>query len=113
MLGGNLLRELRKPPCILCGHDTDDRHHYDSRHQCCSTHKEPSVGAGEDVGCRAPGKAVDSSEADNYSEPMLLTLAHLTPLEAPVVWLAFAAGLACGIAGTLALVRRRATASNR
>jgi len=35
-------------------------------------------------------------------------LAHITALEAPVVWFAFAAGLALGIAGTVAVLRRRA-----
>ncbi len=41
---------------------------------------------------------------------MFSFLAHLTPLETPIVWLAFAVGLICGIAGTLALVRRRSEA---
>jgi len=35
-------------------------------------------------------------------------LAHITALEAPVVWFAFAAGLTLGIAGTVAVMRRRA-----
>jgi hypothetical protein len=35
-------------------------------------------------------------------------LAHITALEAPVVWLVFAAGLALGIAGTVSVMRRRA-----
>ena len=39
---------------------------------------------------------------------MLSQLAHLTPLEAPIVWLAFAAGLAAGIVATYAVMRRRA-----
>ena len=43
---------------------------------------------------------------------MLSMLAHLTPLEAPVVWIAFAAGLVVGIAGAL-LLRRRAAATQR
>lgn len=41
---------------------------------------------------------------------MLSMLAHLTPLEAPIVWFAFAAGLALGIAATLLAVRRRRAA---
>ena len=32
--------------------------------------------------------------------------AHLTALEAPIVWLAFAAGLAAGIVATFAVMRR-------
>lgn len=36
-------------------------------------------------------------------------LAHLTPLEAPLFWLAFAAGIAVGAALTLLFVHRRAT----
>lgn len=39
--------------------------------------------------------------------PMLSMFAHLTPLEAPIVWLAFAAGLVAGIAATYAVMRRR------
>lgn len=35
-------------------------------------------------------------------------LAHITPLEAPVVWLAFAAGLALGIVATFVAMRRHA-----
>lgn len=35
-------------------------------------------------------------------------LAHLTPLEAPIVWLAFAAGLATGVLATWYVLRRRA-----
>ena len=38
-------------------------------------------------------------------------LAHLTAFEAPIVWFAFAAGLALGITGTAWLMRRRAAAS--
>lgn len=34
-------------------------------------------------------------------------LAHLTPLEAPIVWLAFAAGLVLGCVLTAWLLRRR------
>ena len=41
---------------------------------------------------------------------MLSILAHLTPLEAPIVWFAFAAGLICGIAGTLLAVRNKKSA---
>jgi Na+-driven multidrug efflux pump len=36
-------------------------------------------------------------------------LAHLTPLEAPIVWLAFAAGAALGAAVTWLVVQRRAS----
>lgn len=36
-----------------------------------------------------------------------MMLAHLTPLEMPVVWIAFALGLAIG-AGSMVLLRRRA-----
>jgi hypothetical protein len=35
-------------------------------------------------------------------------LAHLTPLEAPIVWFAFALGAAAGAATTWLLVSRRA-----
>ncbi len=35
-------------------------------------------------------------------------LAHLTPLEAPIVWLAFALGLVLGIAGTVVVMQRKA-----
>jgi hypothetical protein len=35
-----------------------------------------------------------------------MMLAHLTPLEMPVVWIAFALGLAIG-AGAMLLLRRR------
>jgi hypothetical protein len=38
----------------------------------------------------------------------MAVLAHLTPLETPIVWCAFAAGLVLGIAGTVAVLRRRA-----
>lgn len=34
--------------------------------------------------------------------------AHITPLEAPIVWVAFAAGIATGVLATLLLLRRRA-----
>lgn len=39
---------------------------------------------------------------------MVSLLAHITPLEAPVVWLAFAGGLVLGILGTLTVLRRKA-----
>jgi hypothetical protein len=39
-----------------------------------------------------------------------MMLAHLTPLEMPVVWIAFALGLVIG-AGSMLLLRRR-SASN-
>jgi ABC-type Mn2+/Zn2+ transport system permease subunit len=35
--------------------------------------------------------------------------AHITPLETPILWFAFAAGIAAGVVGTL-LVQRRAAA---
>lgn len=35
-------------------------------------------------------------------------LAHITPLEAPIVWFAFAAGLVLGIVGTFVMMRRQA-----
>lgn len=38
---------------------------------------------------------------------MASLLAHITPLEAPVVWFAFAGGLALGILGTLAVLRSK------
>ena len=41
---------------------------------------------------------------------MISMLAHLAPLEAPIVWLAFAAGVVAGIAATLLTVRRKKTA---
>lgn len=34
--------------------------------------------------------------------------AHITPLEAPIVWFAFAAGIATGAFATWFLLRRRA-----
>ncbi len=34
--------------------------------------------------------------------------AHITPLEAPIVWLAFAAGLVLGIVSTFTVMRRLA-----
>jgi hypothetical protein len=39
---------------------------------------------------------------------MLAMLAHITPLEAPVLWLTFAAGIALGSAATWLFLRRRA-----
>ena len=39
-------------------------------------------------------------------------LAHLTPLEAPIVWLAFAAGVALGAAAMWFAIGRRAAAKN-
>lgn len=42
--------------------------------------------------------------------PMRGMLAHITPLEAPIVWLAFAAGVALGAAATWFLLTRRAAA---
>ncbi|MEO6595137.1 MAG: hypothetical protein ABIP94_10335 [Planctomycetota bacterium] len=39
--------------------------------------------------------------------PMFAMFAHITALEVPVVWFAFAAGLALGIAGTFLVMRRR------
>jgi hypothetical protein len=39
---------------------------------------------------------------------MLGMLAHLTPLEAPIVWLAFAAGIAVGALAAWFLLQRRA-----
>jgi len=38
--------------------------------------------------------------------------AHITPLEAPIVWFAFAAGIALGALGTF-LLMQRATRRNR
>ena len=38
-------------------------------------------------------------------------LAHITPLEAPIVWFAFAAGIALGAIGTYLLVQRAAKRS--
>ena len=38
-------------------------------------------------------------------------VAHITAFEAPIVWFAFAAGLALGIAGTAFVMRCRAAAS--
>ena len=37
-------------------------------------------------------------------------LVHITPLEAPIVWFAFAAGIVLGIVGTVSVMRRRASA---
>lgn len=42
---------------------------------------------------------------------MLNALAHLTPLETPLVWLALLTGVALGCIGTLLAVRRRGTRS--
>lgn len=39
---------------------------------------------------------------------MLTMIAHITPLEAPIVWLAFAAGIAVGAFATWFLLHRRA-----
>ena len=36
-------------------------------------------------------------------------LAHVTPLEVPIVWLAFFGGIAVGVLTTLWVVQRRAT----
>jgi len=49
-------------------------------------------------------RVLDSHATRLYSSAMLT---HLTPTEAPVVWLAFAAGLAVGLTAAF-LVRRRA-----
>jgi len=38
---------------------------------------------------------------------MLSLFAHLTPLEAPIVWLALFTGVVLGSVGTLLVVRRR------
>lgn len=40
---------------------------------------------------------------------MLNLLAHLTPLETPIVWLALLTGVALGSLGTLLALRRRGT----
>jgi hypothetical protein len=37
--------------------------------------------------------------------------AHITPLEAPIVWLAFAAGIAVGALATWFLLHKRAVRS--
>jgi hypothetical protein len=42
---------------------------------------------------------------------MFALLAHLTPLEAPIVWLAFVAGIAVGAAAMFLLHRRAAKRS--
>lgn len=42
--------------------------------------------------------------------PMRSMFAHITPLEAPIVWLAFAAGIATGALATWYLLSRRAAA---
>lgn len=39
---------------------------------------------------------------------MLVMFAHITPLEAPIVWLAFAVGIATGALATYLLLHRRA-----
>jgi hypothetical protein len=39
---------------------------------------------------------------------MLRMFAHITPLEAPIVWLAFAVGIATGALATYFLLHRRA-----
>ena len=43
---------------------------------------------------------------------MLAMFAHLTPLEAPIVWLAFAAGAAAGALVTWFVLRRRPARSD-
>jgi hypothetical protein len=40
---------------------------------------------------------------------MIGQLAHITPLEAPIVWFAFFGGIAVGVLGTLAVLRSRAS----
>ena len=39
---------------------------------------------------------------------MTMLIAHITPLEMPVVWIAFAAGAALGAAATWLVLRRHA-----
>jgi Na+-driven multidrug efflux pump len=61
-------------------------------------------------------ESVDESAPANYTKgglqptfsPMACLFAHITPLEAPVVWFAFAAGLLAGIVGTWTVLRTRA-----
>lgn len=59
--------------------------------------------------CARPGgkqrAVLDAAGSAAYSGPTMF--AHLTPLEAPVIWLAFGAGLAVGIVGTWLTLRRR------
>jgi hypothetical protein len=54
-----------------------------------------------DIACRPPARS--------HVEAMAV-LAHITPLEAPIVYLAFAVGLVLGIAGTVAAMRLKARA---
>ena len=53
--------------------------------------RQPLLAAGTVLGSHAP------------------MLAHITPLEAPLLWVAFAAGIAVGALATALLMRRRAT----
>lgn len=49
-------------------------------------------------------------QAGRRPAPMRSMFAHITPLEAPIVWLAFAAGIATGALATWYLLSRRAAA---
>lgn len=53
---------------------------------------------------REHGLQLASAPRPRSDAPMLL---HLTPLEAPIVWIAFAAGVAMGAVGTFLLMARR------
>lgn len=48
---------------------------------------------------------LDWTARPTYSVPPMLL--HITPLEAPIVWFAFAAGAACGCLATLVVLRRK------
>lgn len=57
---------------------------------------------------RLPGKLLAVDAADRSDHAMLL---HITPLETPIVWLAFAAGIALGACATFVLMQRAAKRS--
>jgi hypothetical protein len=52
------------------------------------------------------GRAASRSDAN-----MLTLFAHITPLEAPILWFAFAAGIAVGAFATWFVMSRRAARS--
>ncbi len=55
-------------------------------------------------------KTAAPARGRHYTGPAMIgPLAHITPLEAPIVWFAFLGGIAVGVLGTLAVLRSRAS----
>lgn len=56
----------------------------------------------------ANASSLASRMASRSDATMLTLLAHITPLEAPILWFAFAAGIAVGAFATWFVMSRRA-----